>query len=130
MIMVGQSKRLSKPLSWGRREKAVVAALIGCVVLAAIGLGAYALTSGAPSRSDCVEVTFASTLGGATVHACGAHARHVCASGSFGPAGACATLASVGNFRQPPRPAHSTGVESQLPTVGQGVPSSLASLPV
>jgi hypothetical protein len=83
MIMVGQSKRLSKPLSWGRREKAVVAALISCVVLAAIGLGAYALTSGAPSRSDCVEVTFASTLGGATLHACGAHARHVCASRAF-----------------------------------------------
>jgi hypothetical protein len=82
MIMVGQSKRLSKPLSWGRREKAVVAALISCVVLAAIGLGAYALTSGSPARSDCVEVTFASTLGGATVHACGAHARHVCASGA------------------------------------------------
>ena len=83
MIMVGQSKRLSTPLSWGRREKAVVAALISCVMLAAIGLGAYALTSGSPARSDCVEVTFASTLGGATVHACGAHARHVCASGAF-----------------------------------------------
>jgi hypothetical protein len=83
MIMVGQNKQLSKPLTWGRREKAVVAALISCAVLAAIGLGAYALTSGAPSRSDCVEVTFASTLGGATVHACGAHARHVCASGAF-----------------------------------------------
>jgi hypothetical protein len=82
MIMVGQSKRLSKPLSWGRREKAVVAALIGCVVFVAIGLGAYALTSGSPARSDCVEVTFASTLGGATVHACGVHARHVCASGA------------------------------------------------
>jgi hypothetical protein len=81
MIMVGQSRRLSKPLSWGRREKAVIAALISCVVLAGIGLGAYALTSGAPARSDCVDVTFASTLGGATIHACGAHARHVCASG-------------------------------------------------
>jgi hypothetical protein len=83
MIMVGQSKRLSKPLTWGRRDKAVIAALIGCVVLAAIALGAYALTSGSPSRTDCVEVTFASTLGGATIHACGAHARHVCASGAF-----------------------------------------------
>jgi hypothetical protein len=82
MIMVGQSKRLSRPLSWGRREKAVVAALVSCVVLAAIGLGAYALTSGAPPRSDCVEVTFASTLGGGTIHACGAHARHICASGA------------------------------------------------
>jgi hypothetical protein len=83
MIMVGQSKRLSQPLSWGRREKAVAATLLSCVLLAAIGLGAYALTSGAPARSDCVNVTFASTLGGATVHACWAHARHVCASGAF-----------------------------------------------
>jgi hypothetical protein len=83
MIMVGQSKRLSKPLSWGRRERAVIAALVSCVVLAAIGLGAYALTSGSPARSDCVEVTFASTLGGATVHACGARARRVCASRAF-----------------------------------------------
>jgi hypothetical protein len=82
-IMVGQSKRLSQPLSWGRREKAVVATLVSCVLLAAIGLGVYALTSGSPARSDCVEVTFASTLGGATVHACGAHARHVCSSGTF-----------------------------------------------
>jgi hypothetical protein len=83
MIMVGQSKRLSQPLSWARREKAVIVALISCAVLAAIGLGAYALTSGSPARSDCVEVTFASTLGGATIHACGTHARHVCASGAF-----------------------------------------------
>jgi hypothetical protein len=83
MIMVGQNKRLSEPLRWGRREKSAVAVLIAFVVLAAAGLGAYALTSGSAARSDCVEVTFASTLGGATVHACGAHARHVCASGAF-----------------------------------------------
>jgi hypothetical protein len=83
MIMIGQSRRLSEPLRWGRREKALVAVLVTCVVLAAAGLGAYALTSGSPARSDCVEVTFASTLGGATIHACGAHARHVCASGAF-----------------------------------------------
>jgi hypothetical protein len=83
MIMIGQSKRLSEPLHWGRREKSAVAVLIAFLLLAAAGLGAYALTSGSPARSDCVEVTFASTLGGATIHACGAHARHVCASGAF-----------------------------------------------
>ena len=48
-----------------------------------IGLGAYALTSGAPARADCVRVTFASTLGGADLHACGTRARKICASGSF-----------------------------------------------
>jgi hypothetical protein len=83
MIMFEQSRRLSQPLRWGRREKTALAALVSCVVLALIALGAYALTSGGPSRSDCVTVTFASTLGGADLHACGSKARSVCASGSF-----------------------------------------------
>jgi hypothetical protein len=84
MIMIDQSKRLSEPLRWGRRERTAVAALLACVVLAVIGLGAYAVTSGAPARRDCIEVTFASTLGGATEHACGAQARRVCATpGAF-----------------------------------------------
>jgi hypothetical protein len=84
MIMIDQSRRLSEPLRWGRREKAAVAAVLACLALAVIGLGAYALTSGAPARRDCIEVTFASTLGGATEHACGAQARAVCASpGAF-----------------------------------------------
>jgi hypothetical protein len=80
MIMMDQSRRLSEPLRWDRRERIVVAVLLACVALAAAGLGAYALTSGAPARKDCIEVTFASTLGGATEHACGAQARKVCAS--------------------------------------------------
>jgi hypothetical protein len=83
MIMFEQSRRLSQPLRWGRREKMALAAFVSCVVLALIALGAYALTSGGPSRSDCVTVTFASTLGGADLHACGSQARKVCASGSF-----------------------------------------------
>ncbi|MGH2854444.1 MAG: hypothetical protein ACRDLF_09695 [Solirubrobacteraceae bacterium] len=82
--MYDQSRRLSEPLRWGRRERTVVAVLLVCVALSAIGLGAYALTSGAPARRDCIEVTFASTLGGATEHACGAQARTVCATpGAF-----------------------------------------------
>ncbi len=84
MIMVDQSKRLSEPLRWGRRERMAVAAVLTCVLLAAIGLGAYALTSGAPARAGCIEVTFASTLGGARVHQCGVRARSTCASpGAF-----------------------------------------------
>jgi hypothetical protein len=82
MIMQDQSRRLSEPLHWGRRERTVVAVLLACVALAAVGLGAFALTSGAPARRDCIEVTFASTLGGAVEHACGAQARAVCASPS------------------------------------------------
>ncbi len=84
MIMQDQSRRLSEPLRWGRRERTVVAALLACVALAAVGLGVYALTGGSPARRDCIELTFASTLGGATVHACGAQARAICATpGAF-----------------------------------------------
>jgi hypothetical protein len=83
MVMFEQSRRLSEPLRWGRREKAVVAVLLGCLALALAGLGAYALTSGAPARADCVEVTFASTLGGGRLHGCGGQARRICASGAF-----------------------------------------------
>jgi hypothetical protein len=83
MIMFDQSRRLSEPLHWGRREKTAVATLLSVTVLALLALGAYALTSGAPARKDCVLVTFASTLGGADLHECGVRARRVCASGSF-----------------------------------------------
>ena len=78
--MQDRSRRLSEPLRWGRREKAAVAAALGCLVAAMIALGAYALSSGAPARRDCIDVTFASTVGGATLHACGARARAICAS--------------------------------------------------
>jgi hypothetical protein len=82
MIMFDQSRRLSEPLRWGRREKIAVLAVLGCLTVALIALGAYALTTGAPARRDCVEVHFASTLGGARLHACGARARTICASPS------------------------------------------------
>jgi hypothetical protein len=83
MIMMDQSKRLSEPLRWGRRERTAVAAVLVCLALALLGLGAYALSSGAPARADCVEVTFPSTLGAARIHACGAQARAVCSAGGY-----------------------------------------------
>jgi hypothetical protein len=83
MIMIGQARRLSQPLRWGRRERVAVALLVSCLVLVAAGLVAYAITSGSRARADCVEVTFASTVGGATLHACGSRAMHVCGSGAF-----------------------------------------------
>jgi hypothetical protein len=82
MIMFEQSRRLSEPLRWGRREKTAVAVLLSCLALALVGLGAFALTSGSPARGDCVDVTFASTLGGARLHECGQRARTICASPS------------------------------------------------
>ncbi|HTR88659.1 MAG TPA: hypothetical protein VMG62_00950 [Solirubrobacteraceae bacterium] len=80
MIMMDRSKRLSEPLRWGRREKAVVSGLLICAVLAVAALVGYGLTSGAPARRDCIDVTFASTLGVGREHACGRRARQACGS--------------------------------------------------
>jgi hypothetical protein len=83
--MIDRSRRLSEPLRWGRSERVAVGAALACLALALAGLGAYALTSGARARADCIDVTFASTMGGARVHACGQRARAICASpGSSG----------------------------------------------
>lgn len=79
--MFEQSRRLSEPLRWGRREKAIVAVLIGCLTLAVAGLAAYGLSKNSSTRRDCIDVTFASTLGGADLKGCGAQARRICASG-------------------------------------------------
>ena len=70
-----------------------------------VGLGVFALTSGAPARRDCIEVTFASTLGGATVHACGARARAVCATpGAFTASPRAARCLRAGRLSVRPAP--------------------------
>jgi hypothetical protein len=83
MIMENRARRLAAPLRWGRREKVAVGALLVCGALALAALGVYALGSGSHGRRDCVDVTFASTVGAATVHACGARAKRICRSGAF-----------------------------------------------
>jgi hypothetical protein len=80
MIMHDHSRRLREPLTWGRRERGAVAVLVTVAVLAIAALVAFAATSGSPTPKDCIEVTFASSVGGASVHACGARARAICAS--------------------------------------------------
>jgi hypothetical protein len=82
MIMIDQSKRLSQPLPWTRSGKLAVATFVACLLLAMAGLGLHALLETPPAgeRGRCVEVTFASTLGGARLHACGRRARAMCAS--------------------------------------------------
>ena len=74
---------MSEPLRWGRREKWIVAVVLACVVVAAVGLGVSALRGSTPEPADCIRVTFASTLGGADLHGCGPQARRICASGDF-----------------------------------------------
>jgi hypothetical protein len=83
MVLSEQSRRLSEPLAWSHRERTIVAVLACGVVLALLGLGVFALTSGAPARADCIAVTFPSTLGGAELRGCGGQARRICASGDF-----------------------------------------------
>jgi hypothetical protein len=80
MIMENQSRRLAEPLRGGRREKRIIAALLSCVAIVAIALGVFALTSGSREPKNCVDITFASTLGAARIHACGARAKTLCAS--------------------------------------------------
>lgn len=81
MVMQEQSRRLAEPLRWGRREKTIVATLLSCLALALIGLVVYGLTNSSSTPANCIDVTFASTLGGADLRGCGAKARDICASG-------------------------------------------------
>jgi hypothetical protein len=84
MVMQDQSHRLATPLQWGERERTVISVLLALVAVAVIALLINGLTSGsAKEPRDCIRVTFASTLGGADLHGCGAQARHICASGDF-----------------------------------------------
>jgi hypothetical protein len=83
MVMQEQAKRLSEPFHWGRAQKRALGVGLALLLAAVVGLGAYALTSGAPARRDCISVTFASTLGGGELRGCGEQARRICASASF-----------------------------------------------
>jgi hypothetical protein len=102
MIMHEQSRRLNEPLQWGRRERTIAAALLSCLAVAAVAALAFALTSGAPARAGCISVTFASTLGAANVHECGARARDTCASpGGFRGSAREELKAACGRERYP-----------------------------
>jgi hypothetical protein len=88
MIMIDRSRRLAEPLRWGRREKTAVA-VVAALVLAVVLLAVFAFTG--PSGREgvgCIDVSFASTLGGADLHACGRRARELCASPASNPGAA------------------------------------------
>src|ERR1700676_1638809 len=89
MIMFDRSRKLSEPLRWGRREKAAVAITAACMLLAVLGLGAFALFGGAKGDpAGCIDVTFASTLGATNIHACDGRARELCTSPASNPGAA------------------------------------------
>jgi hypothetical protein len=85
MVMIDQNKRLSEPLRWTRVGRVAVIAA-GALLLAALAaVAVLASMSGSGRRAGCIEVTFASTLGAAVIHPCGAKARELCANPAENP---------------------------------------------
>ena len=84
MVMQEQSKRLAQPLQWTRAGRLAV---IVTVLVLAIGtvVAVIASTGKETLARGCIQVTFASTLGAAVVHPCGARAREVCAKPAENP---------------------------------------------
>lgn len=85
MVMVGQHKRLSEPLRWTRGSKIALASALACALAAIVAVIIVASANAPKHRAGCIEVTFASTLGAAFAHACGAKARQMCAEPSQNP---------------------------------------------
>ena len=85
-----QAERLAAPL---RRTDRRFLLVLGIVALAAIVGGiVYAATRGGnPSGRRCFTATFSASVGGATVHHCGAAAVHYCRFNASAPevAAAC-----------------------------------------
>ena len=71
----------TNPLTHGERRAMLIAAVVVVAVIA-VGAAVWAMTghSSGYGRSDesCVNVTSASSMGGAIEHACGAEAREWC----------------------------------------------------
>jgi hypothetical protein len=80
--MMDQERRLREPLRWTPAGRVIAVVLAVALVLAVLGLGIYAATGGFEHKEQagCIDVTFASTTGAATLHTCGANARMLCAS--------------------------------------------------
>jgi hypothetical protein len=77
MPLEGQWARQHEPLR--RRERRVVVAVLGAIVVCAIVLVAAVHGASGPAPG-CVDATIASTTGGAAVRACGERARRLCAA--------------------------------------------------
>jgi hypothetical protein len=76
MPVEGNWERVRTPLS--PREKRL---LVGIAALAAAllaGIGIYAVTDSSGDAQGCVTATWAASLGGTTVHKCGAEAEAFC----------------------------------------------------
>jgi hypothetical protein len=84
MPVEGQAERLVTPLRQRDRRFLVV---MGAVVVAAIiAVAVYAATRPSSAKGErCFTATFSASVGGATVHHCGAAAAHYCRFNASAP---------------------------------------------
>lgn len=76
----GHNRSLSTPGRLRKRERWMIGGVSGlCAVLVVVVILAVAGTGGG-LRRGCFSVTFASSLGGQPISACGAQARALCTS--------------------------------------------------
>jgi hypothetical protein len=87
MVMQEQSRRLSQPLRWTRAGRLAVLGA-AALMLAALAVVAVLASTTGSRQAGCIEVTYASSLGAALMHPCGAHAREACAQPGQYPAAA------------------------------------------
>jgi hypothetical protein len=82
-----ESIRVARELS--RREKRLVAGVLGVVALLAVALVVSLTTGGHTSGHGCIYVTIPAATGAEEIYRCGAAARSTCASvgtpGAFAP---------------------------------------------
>jgi hypothetical protein len=85
MPVEGQAERVSAPLRTVDRR--FLAALGVVAALAVVGVIVWSLARGGdPRGARCFTATFAASIGGATVHYCGAAAAHYCLVNASAPA--------------------------------------------
>jgi hypothetical protein len=78
LILVGQHRRASQPLRFGRWGRVLLAVVL---VAGVAGLIAVLTAGGASARKGCINVSVPSSTGGARIEECGAEARTLCANG-------------------------------------------------
>jgi hypothetical protein len=83
--MQEQSRRLSEPLRWTRGGRIAVIVALALLVGGTVAAVLAATTGSNRLAPGCIEVTFASTLGAAAIHPCGARAREECAHPNKNP---------------------------------------------
>jgi hypothetical protein len=128
MILPDQSKRLSEPVRWTRMGKIAVASIVAGVLVGVLGLAVYSALGGTSESAGCVDVTFASTLGGSRLHACGERAREVCASPASNPeataGGALRTACEQAGYPYGPSVPGSATPGSTSPAPGTATPGA------